>query len=153
MKYNFKELLSPVDFELLSRDLLQRELSITLESFKEGKDGGVDFKFSTLTNTNIRMQMNYNFEWDIKKAKSNLLKHKISFETASSIFRDEKAISVSDEEHSTEEERWLTIGMDEVTRTLVVIHTFLTIDNNNCIIRIISARKATKKEANIYAEG
>jgi len=52
MKYNFKDLLSPPEFELLCRDLLQRKLGITLESFKEGKDGGIDFKFSTPSNTN-----------------------------------------------------------------------------------------------------
>lgn len=97
--------------------------------------------------------MNYNFEWDMTKAKSNLQKHKISFETASSIFRDEKAISISDEEHSKEEERWLIIGMDEVTRTLVAIHTFLTVDIDSCTIRIISARKATKNEVKIYEKG
>ena len=97
--------------------------------------------------------MNYNFEWDKTKAKSNLQKHKISFETASSIFRDEKAISIADEEHSEEEERWLTIGLDEVTRMLVVIHTFLITDRNNCRIRIISARKATKNEVKIYEKG
>ncbi|NKQ41636.1 MAG: BrnT family toxin [Sulfurovum sp.] len=97
--------------------------------------------------------MNYNFEWDMTKAKLNLQKHKISFETASSIFRDEKAISLSDEEHSEDEERWLTIGLDEVTRTLVVIHTFVTIDRDNCTIRIMSARKATKNEVKIYEKG
>ncbi len=97
--------------------------------------------------------MNYNFEWDVNKARTNLSKHKISFESATSIFRDEKAISISDEEHSDEEERWLTIGMDEVTRTLVVIHTYISVDENNCNIRLISARKATKKEQKIYKEG
>ena len=97
--------------------------------------------------------MNYNFEWDVNKARTNLSKHKISFEGATSVFRDEKAISISDEEHSDEEERWLTIGMDEVTRTLVVIHTYMSVDENNCNIRLISARKATKKEQQIYKEG
>jgi len=97
--------------------------------------------------------MNYNFEWDVNKARTNLSKHKISFEGATSVFRDEKAISISDEEHSDDEERWLTIGMDEVTRTLVVIHTYITVDENNCNIRLISARKATKKEQQIYREG
>jgi uncharacterized DUF497 family protein len=97
--------------------------------------------------------MNYNFEWDRNKARTNLSKHKISFENATSIFRDEQAISVADEEHSDSEERWLTIGMDEVTRTLVVIHTFMSIDENNCNIRLISARKATKKEQEIYRKG
>lgn len=97
--------------------------------------------------------MNYNFEWDRNKARTNLSKHKISFENATSVFRDEQAISVADEEHSESEERWLTIGMDEVTRTLVVIHTFMSIDDNNCNIRLISARKATKKEQEIYRKG
>ena len=97
--------------------------------------------------------MNYNFEWDSNKARTNLSKHKISFESATSVFRDEQAISISDEEHSEEEERWLTIGTDEVTRTLVVIHTFISLDKNNCNIRLISARKATKKEQEIYRKG
>ena len=97
--------------------------------------------------------MNYNFEWDKNKAHTNLLKHKISFEGATSVFRDEQAIYVADEEHSDNEERWLTIGMDEVTRTLVVIHTYISIDENNCNIRLISARKATKKEQEIYRKG
>jgi len=97
--------------------------------------------------------MNYNFEWDRNKATTNLSKHKISFEGATSVFKDEYAISISDEEHSDNEERWLTIGMDEVTRTLVVIHTYMSIDENNCNIRLISARKATKKEKQIYKEG
>ena len=53
-------------------------------------------------------------KWDVNKARTNLSKHKISFESATSVFRDEQAISIADEEHSEEEERWLTIGMDEV---------------------------------------
>ena len=83
----------------------------------------------------------------------NLSKHKISFENAISVFRDKKAISISDEEHSEYEERWLTIGMDELTRSLVVIHTFISLGENNYSIRIISARKATKKEQEIYLKG
>ena len=97
--------------------------------------------------------MNYNFEWDINKARTNLSKHKVSFESAASVFRDERAISISDEDHSKSEERWLTIGMDEVTRTLVVIHTYISIDADNCNIRLISARKATKREKQIYQKG
>jgi uncharacterized DUF497 family protein len=97
--------------------------------------------------------MNYNFEWDRNKARTNLVKHKISFEGATSVFKDERAISISDDKHSDEEERWLTIGMDEVTRTLVVIHTYISLDKNNCNIRLISARKATRKEQQMYKEG
>ena len=97
--------------------------------------------------------MNYNFEWDQNKAKSNLVKHKISFEIATSVFRDKSAISVFDEQHSEDEERWATIGIDAKTRTLVVVHTYISITNENYNIRIISARKATKKEEEIYNKG
>ena len=58
--------------------------------------------------------MNYNFEWDTNKARTNLSKHKISFESATSVFRDKNAISISDEEHSEYEEHWLTIEMNKI---------------------------------------
>jgi len=97
--------------------------------------------------------MNYNFEWDPAKAISNLSKHKISFESATSIFKDKNSISVFDDSHSKNEDRWATIGLDIKTRTLVVIHTYMSIDKDNCNIRIISARKATKQEEKIYNKG
>ena len=97
--------------------------------------------------------MNYDFEWNPNKAKSNIEKHKISFEDAASVFRDENSISIYDEEHSSNEDRWVTIGMDLKTRTLVVVHTFITMNAQNCNIRIISARKATKNERNFYTKG
>ena len=97
--------------------------------------------------------MNYNFEWDPNKAKSNIEKHKISFEDATSVFKDENAVSIFDEDHSTNEDRWITIGMDIKTRTLVVVHTFVTLNKSSCNIRIISARKATKNEQKYYQEG
>ena len=96
--------------------------------------------------------MNYNFEWDPNKAKSNGVKHKIDFDRAVSVFKDKNAISIYDDEHSEREDRWVTIGMDYETRTLVVVHTFISIDENNCNIRIISARKAAKNEQKIYEE-
>ena len=96
------------------------------------------------------MPINYNFIWDPIKAKTNTIKHKISFETATTVFKDKNAISIFDEEHSEDEERWITIGMDMETRVLVVVHTFLEINNENMTIRIISARKATKKEQKTY---
>jgi uncharacterized DUF497 family protein len=94
--------------------------------------------------------ISYRFEWDFNKAKSNLSKHKVSFEEATTVFKDKNAISIFDEEHSDFEDRWITIGLDSVTRTLVVIHTYITIDDENCNIRVISARKATKKEQKMY---
>lgn len=96
--------------------------------------------------------MNYNFEWDPNKAKSNSAKHNIDFECAVFVFKDKNAISIYDEEHSESEDRWVTIGMDCETRTLVVVHTFVSIEANSCNIRIISARKATKNEQKIYRE-
>ena len=54
--------------------------------------------------------MRYDFEWDVRKAKTNVRKHKISFERATEIFRDPNALSIVDEEHSEYEERWITIG-------------------------------------------
>lgn len=96
---------------------------------------------------------NYRFEWDVNKAKSNLNKHHISFEHATSVFRDGNAITIYDEEHSEEEERYITIGVDTITRVLVVIHTFIAVYENDYNIRIISARKATKKEQKAYKEG
>lgn len=56
---------------------------------------------------------NYNFEWDHKKAKQNIKKHKISFERAATVFLDSNAISLYDKEHEEMEERWITIGMDK----------------------------------------
>ena len=97
--------------------------------------------------------MNYNFEWDPAKAKKNLSKHKISFEDATSIFKDKNSISVFDESHSEDEERWATIGLDTKTRTLVVIHTYISYDKDTYSIRMINARKATKREIKYYNEG
>ncbi len=97
--------------------------------------------------------MNYNFEWDPTKAKKNLSKHKISFEDAASIFKDKNSISMFDESHSENEERWATIGLDARTRILVVIHTYISLDNDTYNIRMISARKATKNEIKFYNQG
>lgn len=96
--------------------------------------------------------MKYNFEWDPNKAKQNLKKHKVSFEHAAEIFLDPFAISVFDEEHSLQEDRWVTIGKDSNEAVLVIIHTFRQQNVNQCNIRIISARKATKKEVKQYEE-
>ena len=96
--------------------------------------------------------MKYIFEWDYNKAKTNILKHQVSFEDATSVFKDKNMLSIFDNKHSQNEERWITIGMDLKTRTLVIIHTFVSIDNETTKIRIISARRATKKEQKMYLE-
>ena len=94
--------------------------------------------------------MKYIFEWDPHKAKTNYKKHHVTFETATSIFKDEQAISIFDDEHSDDEERWITLGMDALTRVLVVVHLYFKIENDTCTIRIISARKAVAKEIETY---
>jgi len=97
--------------------------------------------------------MRYDFEWDIKKARANVRKHKISFERAATIFRDPELLSIPDDEHSETGERWITIGMDEKGSLIVVSHTFAAISRKLARIRIISARKATNREINQYEEG
>ena len=96
--------------------------------------------------------LNYNFEWDYKKAKKNVKKHKVSFERAATVFLDANAISLYDKEHEEIEERWVTIGMDNTGNLVVVCHTFLQLDNDTANIRMISARKPTKKEIFQYKE-
>ena len=96
--------------------------------------------------------MRYNFEWDPTKVKQNIRKHKVSFQRAATLFRDPRAISIFDDEHSQEEDRWITIGVDSEGILLVVSHTFQSIDSSSCNIRIISARKAAKKETKQYEE-
>lgn len=97
--------------------------------------------------------MRYDFDWDIKKGKSNFRKHKISFERATTIFRDPNLLSVPDDEHSETEKRWLTMGLDKGGLLLVISHTFVSVTNSVSKIRIISARSATKTESKQYEEG
>lgn len=94
--------------------------------------------------------MQYNFEWDPAKARRNSRDHKVSFERASQVFLDPYMLSIEDEEHSEEEDRWITLGMDKNGILLVVHHTFREVDADNFNIRIISARKPTKGETKQY---
>ena len=87
------------------------------------------------------------FEWDTAKATSNKKKHGISFEEAQSVFYDEFAVQFLDEDNSVSEERFLMLGFSDEARLLIVCHC--ECDQGN-IIRIISARKATKNENNYY---
>ena len=96
--------------------------------------------------------LSYNFEWDINKARLNIKKHEISFERAAEIFLDPFAISIFDEENSLQEERWITIGKNSNEVVLVLIHTFSQQENDQYNIRIISARRATKREIKQYEE-
>ena len=96
--------------------------------------------------------MRYYFEWDPDKAALNIRKHKVSFQRAAEVFKDPHAISIFDEEHSQEEDRWITMGSDYNGRILVVSHTFRRIDEDSFRIRIISSKKATKNERKQYEE-
>ena len=96
--------------------------------------------------------MRYNFEWDPIKAKQNSLQHKVSFERAATVFRDVNQLSIFDEDHSDNEDRWLTLGLDRNGILLVVVHTFRETNNLDVSIRIISARKATRREIKQYEE-
>jgi uncharacterized protein len=87
------------------------------------------------------------FKWDIKKAKENLEKHNISFEEAQTVFADPNARMIFDTEHSSDEDRFIILGISSGLRLLVVCHCYR---ENDMIIRIISARKATRKERKQY---
>ena len=91
--------------------------------------------------------MKPNFECDPANERKNIHKHEVSFEEASSIFDDPIFITLIDEEHSTDEERYITIGLSNKNRLLLVAHT-----ERAGRIRIISARKATKNEEKFYEE-
>lgn len=98
------------------------------------------------------MAINYNFEWDPKKAQENRNKHGITFDEAATVFRDSKALSIFDTDHSEYEDRWVTMGISERGRLLIVIHTFREESEDDVRIRIISSRKATKRETKNYGE-
>lgn len=87
------------------------------------------------------------FEWDPKKAASNLRKHKVSFEDAQTVFSDERALLINDPDHSEEEDRFVLLGLSSTMRLLVVVHCYRAADN---IIRLISARKADADERSLY---
>lgn len=85
------------------------------------------------------------FEWDDEKAQSNLKKHGVSFDEAATIFNDPRIATISDPDHSEDEDRYISIGRSVIMRLLSVIHTF-----RKERIRLISARKATRAEKKNY---
>jgi uncharacterized DUF497 family protein len=92
----------------------------------------------------------YEFEWDPAKARDNIKKHRVNFERAATIFLDPDALSEFDEDESRDEDRWITIGLDRTGVLLVVCHTFREETETSARIRLISARKPTKNEADNY---
>lgn len=87
------------------------------------------------------------FEWDENKNAINRIKHKISFEEAKTVFYDENALLIDDPDHSEEEERFILLGFSQRAKILVVCHCYR---QDESVIRIISARKATKNEERAY---
>ena len=96
--------------------------------------------------------MQYSFEWDHQKAKTNIRKHGVTFDRAATVFLDPKMLSIFDEEHSEREERWITIGIDSRGTLLALCHTYRQETNLSVIIRIFSVRKATVCETEQYKE-
>ena len=92
----------------------------------------------------------YYFDWDENKNRINLEKHGITFEEASTVFFDDRAILFDDPEHSIDGDRFLLLGMSETAKVCIVCHCYRESDT---VIRIISARQATRKEGQRYVRG
>ena len=89
------------------------------------------------------------FEWDVSKNRINQNKHGISFAEAQTVFYDNEALVIDDPEHSEEEERFIILGLSSKANLLVVCHCYRV---SETVIRIISARKATKTESQYYGK-
>lgn len=87
------------------------------------------------------------FEWDLRKARSNLAKHGVGFDEATTIFGDPFSLTIPDPEHSSAEERYITMGTAFNAKLIVVVHT-----DRGDNIRIISARRASRRERKCYEE-
>lgn len=94
--------------------------------------------------------MFFDFDWDANKARANLKKHEVSFRLASTVFRDPLALTIFDDEHSDDEDRWVTLGRAQNGQVLVVVHTSEEVSTTELHIRIISARRADPAEVRDY---
>ena len=91
--------------------------------------------------------MGFRLEWDPNKASTNQINHGVSFEEASTVFADTLSLTIYDEDHSENEDRWIILGMSDQQRLLVVVHT-----DRGAAIRLISARRATPQERRTYEQ-
>ena len=87
------------------------------------------------------------FEWNEEKAKGNIRKHRVSFDEGKTVFNDPLAITISDPDHSEEEDRFIDVGLSKSGRVLVVWYT-----ETGKLIRIIGCRRATRSERRRYEE-
>ncbi len=98
------------------------------------------------------LDIHIDFDWDPEKAAENFRKHGVAFEEAATIFLDPFAASLFDEDHSNDEERWITQGRASSGRLLVVSHTFFEIPGVEIRVRLISARPAKRHERKQYED-
>lgn len=96
--------------------------------------------------------MFFDFDWDTNKARANLAKHGVSFRLATSVFRDALALTIFDEDHSDDEDRWVTLGRAQNGQVLVVVHTSEESSSMEMHLRIISARRADPAEVRDYEQ-
>ncbi len=96
--------------------------------------------------------MRYGFDWDPDKAERNLSKHQVSFEEAMTVFSDPLALSLIDRDQD-EEERWITLGQSSEGKLVLVVHTYAEVSPEQAYIRIISARRPTRRERRQYEDG
>ena len=95
--------------------------------------------------------MKLTFEWDAKKARSNLNKHKVGFEEAKTLFNDPFLLTFPDEHHAAHEERYISIGRSARGKILLVVHTEHR-EEDSVTVRLISCRKVTPSERRTYEE-
>jgi uncharacterized DUF497 family protein len=97
--------------------------------------------------------MRFEFDWDPAKAESNRRKHGVAFEDAMGVSAYPLALSLLDEESGQGEERWVTIGRNPASNLLLVVHIYIELSEERAAIRIISARRPTRREVSQYEEG
>jgi uncharacterized protein len=95
----------------------------------------------------------YEFEWDDAKAANNLSKHGVDFFDAMTVLLDPLAMTRFDDEHSDDEQRWISLGRAGNGQVLLVVHTFSNTAPNTALLRLISARPATRRERTQYEQG
>ncbi len=97
------------------------------------------------------MTARFEFDWDPLKAAQNLAKYRVAFEDAASIFLDPLALTIADTSLASEE-RWVTIGLSRINSLLLAVHTHVEISGDHVYIRIISARKPSRREKRHYEQ-
>lgn len=95
----------------------------------------------------------YEFDWDDNKASTNLEKHGVDFRDAMTVILDPLAMTIFDAEHSQNEDRWISVGRSGGGALLLVAHTFVATGPHSALVRIVSARTATRHERQQYEQG